>query len=114
MSPSVLVVNRYPWKRFWCPREGEISLADQGFVVDPETEDWFQFNPHLRSSEEIAETRCLALLGEPGIGKTTAMQDMVDAARSRTSNSSDLVLQINLAGVSSDPRLIHLVSGDRT
>jgi hypothetical protein len=114
MSAPAQAVSRYPWKRFWCPREGAISLADEGFVVDPEAEDWFQLNPHLRSSEEIAEVSCLALLGEPGIGKTTAMQDMVDAARRRSLDSSEMVLHLNLAGVSSDIGLIKLVFDDQT
>jgi hypothetical protein len=26
----------YPWKRFWCPREGSYSLADGGFLADPD------------------------------------------------------------------------------
>jgi hypothetical protein len=93
---------RYPWNRLWCAREGSISLADGGFVADPESESWLSLNPDLRSFEEIAEVPCLALLGEPGIGKSTALQDAVDAAEAAAVSSGDLVLSINLAGVGSD------------
>ena len=26
----------YAWKRFWCPRDGAYSLADNGYLSDPE------------------------------------------------------------------------------
>src|SRR6266508_1164118 len=102
----------YPWKRFWCAREGSISFADDGFVADPEGDGWLSFNPDLRSFEEIAEVPCLAFLGEPGIGKSTALQDAVDAAQAAAVLSGDLVLSINLAGVGSDVGLYRRVFDD--
>src|SRR6266545_6373201 len=102
----------YPWKRFWCAREGSISFADDGFVADPEGDGWLSFNPALRSFEEIADVPCLALLGEPGIGKTTALQDAVGAVEAAAVSSGDLVLSINLAGVGSDVGLYRRVFDD--
>jgi predicted NACHT family NTPase len=64
----------FNWKRFWCPRTGSINLSDGGYLSDPDTQ-WGQaLNPDLVSFESIAEVPCLALLGEPGIGKTYAME----------------------------------------
>jgi len=60
----------YKWKRFWCPRSGSINLADGGYVYDPEAK-WGKIcNPDLVTFKYISNLRCLALLGEPGIGKT--------------------------------------------
>src|SRR5687767_14516622 len=100
---------RYPWKRFWCAREGSISLADGGFVADPDDQGWLSLNPDLRSFEEIVDVPCLAFLGEPGIGKSTALEDAADAAEAAAISSGDLVLSINLAGVGSDMGLYRRV-----
>lgn len=42
--------------------------------MDPEAKYGKHFNPDLHSFDAIAEYQCLVLLGEPGIGKTSAMQ----------------------------------------
>src|SRR5439155_26020202 len=102
----------YPWKRFWCAREGTISLADAGFVADPEVDDWLSLNPELRSFEEIADIRCLALLGEPGIGKSTALRDAIRVAEAATALNGDLILSVDLAGVGSDTGLYRRVFDD--
>ena len=102
----------YSWKRFWCAREGTVSLADGGFVADPHGNGWLSPNPDLRSFEEIADIPCLALLGEPGIGKSTALQDAVSAAEAAALASGDLVLSVNLAGVGSDAGLYRRVFDD--
>jgi hypothetical protein len=103
---------RYPWKRLWCAREGTISLADGGFVAGPDGNGWLSPNPDLRSVEEVADIPCLALLGEPGIGKSTALQDAVSAAEAAALASGDLVLSVNLAGVGSDAGLYRRVFDD--
>jgi hypothetical protein len=105
-------MSTYPWKRFWCPREGAFSLADDGFVADPEATDWLSLNPDLRSFDEIADVPCLALLGEPGIGKSTALQEAVDATEAAAVSSGDFVLSINLAGVGSDAGLYRRIFDD--
>jgi len=63
----------YNWKRFWCPRTAQINLGDRGYLADP-TSDWGkQYNPELVELEAIADVPCLILLGEPGIGKSKAI-----------------------------------------
>lgn len=66
--------QKYNWKRFWCPRTGNINLADGGYLLDPDSEGGKFFNPDLVPFEAIMEVPCLILLGEPGIGKSTAME----------------------------------------
>src|SRR5437870_2389272 len=63
----------YGWKRFWCPRDGAINLSDMGFLSDPEGERGRILNPYVVPYTSIAGIPCLVLLGEPGMGKSTAM-----------------------------------------
>ncbi|MEH2074441.1 MAG: hypothetical protein V7K57_08610 [Nostoc sp.] len=64
----------YEWKRFWCPRSGRINLADGGYLYNPE-EKWGKiYNPDLVTFDAISHFSCLALLGEPGIGKSRALE----------------------------------------
>ena len=61
------------WRRFWCPRGADIALDGGGFLLDPESEYGPHYNPRVVVFEHIASRPCLVLLGEPGIGKTTAL-----------------------------------------
>ena len=73
----------YDWKRFWCPRDGSINLIDSGYLADPDGPYGSYLNPALPPFEEISRLPCLALLGEPGIGKTSTMRaesGAIDAA----------------------------------
>ncbi|WP_177176088.1 hypothetical protein, partial [Trichormus sp. NMC-1] len=46
-------------------------------VCDPEAE-WGRFyNPHLVTFEAISDFPCLALLGEPGIGKSRVLETSI-------------------------------------
>lgn len=72
-------MTTYPWKRFWIRRGGELSLADGGYLVDPETQYGEKWNPDILSNESLRDTRCLVLLGEPGVGKTTALRAEIEA-----------------------------------
>lgn len=70
---------RYPWKRFWCPRDGAFSLADDGFLYDPDSEYGELANPAVRSFDKISARPCLVLLGGPGSGKTFALREEAEA-----------------------------------
>jgi len=95
----------YQWKRFWCPRSGHIDLSDRGYLVDPESEWGKHYNPTLLSTEEIAESPCLVLLGEPGIGKTQAIQDFKNFTN-KAYEKSYQVFDLDLRSYSSEDRLI--------
>ncbi len=63
----------YDWKRYWCSREGEYRFTYEGFLD-------VKYGPSVKPFGEISATRTLILLGEPGIGKTFAMnreRDMI-------------------------------------
>ena len=65
--------QHFRWKRFWCSRTGTISLNDNGFLVDPESEYAHYYNKDVVAFETIQKTPCLILLGELGFGKTTTI-----------------------------------------
>jgi predicted NACHT family NTPase len=95
----------YGWKRFWCPRSGHISLEDRGYLLDPESEWGRHYNSDLVGSEAIADIPCLALLGEPGIGKTQAMEELKKYTE-KAIDTSHKILKLNLHSYSSEDRLI--------
>lgn len=85
---------RIAWQRFWCPRDGRYAVDNDGFVRAPHSwssnECW-----EPTASERLAAMTCLILLGEPGIGKSCALVDMVDATRLRLP-VDDLLLAVDL------------------
>jgi hypothetical protein len=58
--------------RFWLPAETQLPLIDRGFMPDPSNGP-VSWVPEARTFEEISEIGCLMLIGEPGLGKTTAL-----------------------------------------
>jgi hypothetical protein len=70
----MLLMNKdIDWKRFWVPRDGLIDLSDHGFLSDPD-EEWGKYlNPKLVTFDRLDDKRCVVLLGEPGIGKSWAL-----------------------------------------
>lgn len=94
----------YGWKRFWCPREGSYSLADNGFLVDPEGKYGEEFNPDLVTFDQLHEIPCLALLGEPGIGKSRTMHSNASAAKAVEHGGKSIHLDLRQFG--SEDRLL--------
>jgi predicted NACHT family NTPase len=96
----------YDWKRFWCPRERGFSLADGGYLYDPDSEYGRYANPDVVSFEAIADTPCLVLLGEPGIGKSHAMQADSAAIDSTVCAEGGKTLWLDLRRYSSEDGLV--------
>lgn len=96
----------YPWQRFWCPREGRLDLSDGGYLRDPEERFLLASESDSRSYESIAETPCLILLGEPGIGKSTAIESAVDARRPQLEAEGHFVIFLDLRAYGSEDRLV--------
>lgn len=67
-----------PWKRFWCRFGESIHLGGdeqhQGFLSDPDDEFTRFYNPHLFTLDQLLHEKCLILCGDPGAGKSTALQ----------------------------------------
>jgi hypothetical protein len=101
----------HPWKRFWCPREGRYSLADDGFLVDPESEIGRYYAEDVRSFEDIQQYPCLVLLGEPGAGKSTALKQNWARLQETASANRDAELRFDLREFSTDQRLASKILG---
>ncbi len=97
----------YAWRRFWCPRETDINLTYDGYLPDPESEWERALNPRVVAFDVIADIPCLGLLGEPGIGKSHAMQIEKATIDARIQSQGDQTLWINLRSYGSESRLIH-------
>ena len=95
----------YNWKRFWCPREGRMSLDDGGYLFDLDSELGRFYNNSCVPFESIEDTVCLALLGEPGIGKSTAMNLQKTLINYRIAETGGASLWINLNAYQTDLKL---------
>ena len=68
------LADNVPWKRFWIPRETAPALGWDGYLVDPEDGYGKVVNAQAKTLEQLEETPCVALLGEPGIGKSRVIE----------------------------------------
>jgi hypothetical protein len=75
----------FDWVRYWCPRDGVIDVSDAGFLVEPGAS-LFQSPQDTEPFGEITRRKCLVLLGEPGIGKSTASGREYEAATAAIPN----------------------------
>lgn len=97
---------RYMWPRFWIPLGGPLDLSDAGFLSDPS----HSHGPNRPVMLATLESQpSLALLGEPGIGKSTTLKEEADRVEAL---SKDGVLQssyIDLRSFSSEAFLFQRV-----
>src|SRR5262245_4819830 len=97
----------YSWKRFWCPENDSFSLADEGFLYDPDAEFGNHVNRKVVPFSKLHGAKCLVLLGEPGMGKSTAVGQEVAALLLDLEQSKNAVLAVNLGDYGDESRLIH-------
>lgn len=72
--PFTRTSPHFDWIRYWLPRAEPLDLSG-GFLPDPEGDfDRFR-NTALRTLDSLGESPVLVLLGDPGMGKTTALAD---------------------------------------
>jgi hypothetical protein len=102
----------YDWKRFWCPRNSAINLIDGGYLADPDASYGGYLNPALRTFRDISWLPCLALLGEPGIGKTEAMKADQAAVDAAVAAEGGKTLRLDLRSCGSEQRLVDKLFGD--
>jgi predicted NACHT family NTPase len=99
----------YNWKRFWCPRETEYRLGDNGFLTDPD-DDYGKFsNLNLISTENLHTQQYLILLGEPGIGKSFEINNFYNQCVTQAKNEN---LFIDLKSVGDENRLLSKIFED--
>jgi hypothetical protein len=109
--PSLpLSMSEQIYERYWCPRSEDITLDWDGYLPDPAS-DWGRTrNPSLVNLSEISEVPCLVLLGEAGMGKTTALEFARQQTYEQTKNSKDICLPLfRLGDYGSDTELCNAV-----
>lgn len=79
-----------------------IDLSDGGFLSDPESEYFKYIRSDVVPFESISDKPCLVLLGEPGIGKSTAMLSEYETI---TKHGNEAILS-NLNEYGNEKRLI--------
>ncbi|QYY34996.1 hypothetical protein [Ruficoccus sp. ZRK36] len=82
--------HKFPWKRFWVRAGGKFSLETQwgdsdGLLYDPEMR--YSPNSHLLDTNLLTAPKpgCIVLCGEPGMGKTIAIDDAIASTFTDTS-----------------------------
>lgn len=95
----------YNWKRLWYPRKSHLALADSGFLPDPD-ERWGQYlNPEVVAFDRLRSYACLILLGEPGTGKTFALQAEFQNTKAAIEADGDQAIWLSLRSYGSEDRL---------
>ena len=93
----------YPLTRFWVPPDGIIDLSDGGFLRDPG--DWLANSHGLAPLAALQPWRSLALLGEPGIGKSTTLKEEADRIAELPANVDCVSIYFDLRAFASDALL---------
>src|SRR5438132_422779 len=108
------VLPHFPWTRFWSPNGSSINLSFDGYLPDPEEGYAAPINPNLVRFPDIGTKSFLVFLGEPGIGKTDAINSERKAIEEEAKRSGDLIEWIELQAYSSTEQLDRdLFEGDR-
>jgi hypothetical protein len=92
----------YGWTRFWVPETGTINLSDGGFLLDPTD---LALRSHVSGPAPLADLssyRALALLGEPGIGKSTTLKAEVERIAAQPAETNAVSISVDLRAYSSD------------
>ena len=93
----------YEWTRFWIPQTGILDLSDAGFLRDPEDS---VYGPGpLRTLAQLEAYPALALLGEPGIGKSATLKQEHERVSALLPERNVLSVYVDLNATSSEDRL---------
>ena len=94
----------YPWKRFWGKSGNAFLFGPNGYLYDPEGP--YTLNPDVLPLEEVIHRPCLALLGEPGIGKSSALEDERASIERAISATGERLKWIDLKEYGDEGRLL--------
>jgi hypothetical protein len=94
----------YNWPRFWIPIGQSFPLDSHGFLFDPEHEHarYYYTEYQARLLNQLTELPVAILLGEPGIGKSTALKE--ESQRLQAESHACLYKELNQ--YTSDSRFI--------
>lgn len=101
--------TKIAFERFWSPREEVINLADAGFLADPTEPFGSVFNPHLVRTADLWQAACVILLGDPGMGKSTALNSERAALETSITSSGELCHWVNAAAHGSEDRILKAI-----
>jgi hypothetical protein len=100
--------------RFWLPRGTAPDLSDDGFLFNPESVP-LVFAPEFGFPfQALAHFPVLALLGEPGMGKSTVLKQEVRRLEAATQENADRFLRVDLAACGTDVLVCQKVFESRT
>jgi hypothetical protein len=88
--------------RYWLPDGDQLEFSDRGFMPDPSKKWSAAWVSNVRSYAQIDETACLVLVGEPGLGKTTALERAAEDLKERRGDSKDEVLYVDLSATTEE------------
>jgi hypothetical protein len=94
--------RRFDWPRFWVAQGGPINLSDGGYLLDPVWEATWAGGTELYTLPELSHLRVLALLGEPGMGKSVALETEARREREGAEGRGVTAIHANLRTFSSD------------
>lgn len=98
------------WQRFWVGRTATLDLvSDGGFLRDPEDEFGRAYPGSPSTLVALQKYRALALLGEPGMGKSVSLVD--EAARVRRDGQGAVSIYTDLRAYSSESLLYQQIFG---
>lgn len=95
-----------PLDRFWLPAGRAYQVDQRGWLLDRSDGPFYTTNSDVLTSNELAANRCLILLGEPGIGKSTTIASESPLV---TARSGAHQLLVDLGSYSSEERLVRKV-----
>ena len=95
--------RRYPWTRFWHKSADEPASSSVDYLPEAD-EEWARLAyGQYRALAELAEVPCLVLLGAPGMGKSTAVED----EKARVNSDGQLSVVYDLKQYGSVDKLEH-------
>jgi hypothetical protein len=93
----------YDWPRYWIPQTGILDLSDAGFLRDP-VGSLYGPGP-LRTLPQLEGSLALALLGEPGIGKSATLKQEHQRISALPAEFQLRSLYVDMNSTSSEDRL---------
>ncbi|MCY1042766.1 NACHT domain-containing protein [Corallococcus sp. bb12-1] len=103
-----MATQSIPWQRFWIPRGEALALSDEGYLLDRQ-----DAASKLVSLQALLSTHCVALLGEPGMGKTTTLRQERQSIQGHCDRLGAHLLWHDLAAFGDEGRLARvLFDGD--
>src|SRR5688572_15745246 len=102
----------YAWKRFWIPRDhpsigdDPLGLWEEGYFPDPDSQYWWVVGTSgIAPLEQIVSVPCLVLLGEPGMGKTSTLEDAQAAIDQQVNEAGGETVWLRLRSYTTDQTL---------